>query len=150
MHTFSSEEMAIINQANRILKSKIRKGPIFTDPATVAMFLQTELAHKEHEEFFVLFLNTKHRLIKCETMFRGTIDSSAVYPREVVKRALEVEAAAVLFAHNHPSDDVQPSMADRAITLRLKDALALVDIKVLDHFVVGKDETYSFAAKGLI
>ena len=147
---FSAEEMAIIAEANRILESKLRAAPVFSSPSAVKNFLKTEIAHKEHEVFVVLFLNGQHQLIVSETMFRGTIDCASVYPREVAKAALAHNAAAVIFAHNHPSDGVEPSDADRHITQRLTDALALFDIRVLDHLVVGKGRVFSFAESGLI
>jgi len=147
---FTIEEMAIIEKANSILESKLRSAPVFSSPAAVKNFLKTEIAHKEHEVFVVLFLNSQNHLIVSETMFRGTIDSASVYPREVAKAALAHNAAAVIFAHNHPSDEVEASDADRRITERLIAALALFDIRVLDHFVVGKGRVFSFAESGLI
>ncbi|MEF1289125.1 JAB domain-containing protein [Vibrio sp. M260118] len=108
------------------------------------------LKDKQREEFFVLFLDNQHRVISGEPLFQGTIDSASVYPREVVKRALEHNSAALILAHNHPSGVAEPSQSDRRITRRISDALALVDIRVLDHFVVGDGEIVSFAERGWI
>ncbi len=140
----------IIKVAKKILKSRAtRKGAALTSPQMTRDFLTFEIGQLEYEVFSVLFLDQRHRMIKFETLFTGTIDGASVYPREVVKRALELNAAAVIFAHNHPSGVPEPSSADERITKRLKDALALVDIRVLDHFVVG-NECVSFAERGLI
>ena len=110
----------------------------------------SRLRDKTREAFYVLFLDNQHRVIKGEVLFEGTIDSASVYPREVVKRALDHNAAALILAHNHPSGAAEPSQADRRITRRIGDALALVDIRVLDHFVVGDGEVVSFAERGWI
>jgi len=104
----------------------------------------------EHEVFVCIFLNNQHIVIKHEEMFRGTIDGASIYPREVAKRCLQLNAAAVLFAHNHPSGRTEPSQADRHITDKLKTALNLFDIRTLDHFIIGKDKPYSFAEHGLL
>jgi len=142
----------IIDQAKQILQAMIRRPEqrVFTDPSSVKTFLHLALSTKEREIFAVLFLNNRHRLIQYEEMFFGTIDGASVHPREVVKAALTHNAAAVILAHNHPSGDADPSEADRRITERLRDALALVDVRVLDHLVVGSDECISFAERGLI
>lgn len=140
----------IIREALRVSRQAIKSGPVFGNPRAVIDYLMVRLSHLEHEVFAVLFLDNRHRLIAFEEMFRGTIDSASVYPREVVKAALQHNAAAVIFAHNHPSGDPQPSHADELITRRLKDALALVDIRVLDHIVVGADFCESFAERGLL
>lgn len=113
-------------------------------------FLTAQLRHKPHEVFAALFLDNQHRLLHYQELFQGTIDGASVYPREVVKRVLQLNAAAVIFAHNHPSGVAEPSQADRHITLQLRDALALVDVRVLDHFVVGDGEITSFAERGWI
>ena len=147
------EDEKIIRLAIRILERQLAEVGVsdaaFTDPAAVKTFLRFNLARLEHEEFAVLFLNNQHKLIKYQSMFRGTIDGASVYPREVAKEALTCNAAAVIFAHNHPSGISEPSQADRAITNKLKEALSLFDIRVLDHFIVG-ETMYSFAEHGLI
>lgn len=121
-----------------------------SSPATVQAFLCSKIGHLEHEAFWCLWLDAQHRLIVAEEAFRGTINQSAVYPREVVKRALAVNAAAVIFAHNHPSGVTEPSRADETLTESLQRALALVDVKVLDHFVVAGNQATSFANRGLL
>jgi len=113
-------------------------------------FLKLKLAEKEHEVFSIMFLDNRHQLIKYEEMFRGTIDGASVYPREVVKRALQLNAAALIVAHNHPSGIPEPSMADERITIRLKDACGLVEIRLLDHIIVGGMDTVSLAEKGIL
>ena len=125
------------------------RGSEFSSPDAAREYLSAKLAGRENECFAVLFLDNRNRLIEYREMFYGTIDASAVYPREVLKAALELNAAAVLFAHNHPSGDTEPSMADQRITARLKDALSLVEIRVLDHFIVGR-EVLSFLERGLL
>ena len=141
----------ILSQAQEILHSSIRKskGDVFSDPNSVKDFLAVALAPKEREVFACLFLDNRHRLIAYKELFRGTIDGASVHPREVVKSALHHNAAALILAHNHPSGVAEPSQADQRITQRLKDALSLVDIRVLDHFVVG-DEIISFTERGLL
>lgn len=123
------------------------RGTVVESPSKCAAFVRAQIADLPHEMFSILFLDTKHRVIEWRNMFRGTIDAAAVYPREIVKAALETNAAAVILAHNHPSGDHVPSQADLNITRRLKDALALVDVRVLDHLVIGA-EIYSFAEHG--
>ncbi len=113
-------------------------------------YLQSLLHDYDHEVFGALFLDNKHRLIAFEELFRGTIDGASVYPREVVKRSLELSAVAVMFVHNHPSGDPEPSLADRRITERLQAALGLVDIRVLDHIVVGTEGCVSMAQRGML
>lgn len=125
----------------------------FTNPRAVRDFLDLQLAEREQEVFCVLFLDCRHRLITYEEMFQGTLNSAAVYPREVVKRALALNAGAVILSHNHPSGDVSPSDADRRITTRLVEALELVECRVLDHFIFagdGSQAPFSFAENGLI
>lgn len=121
-----------------------------SSPETVKAFLCSEIGHLEYESFWCLWLDTQNRLIDAAEMFRGTLSQASVYPREVVKKALAVNAAAVIFAHNHPSEVLEPSMADRALTNALKSALALVDVRVLDHLVVAGNQAVSFAARGLL
>ena len=140
----------IVELAASILREQFSRGTSFTSPNDAAQFLQLELGTLEHEEFAVLFLDNRHRLISFERLFRGTIDGATVHPREVVKRALAHNAAAVILAHNHPSGVAEPSRADEALTRRLKEALALVDVRVLDHLVVSPVETVSMAERGLL
>jgi DNA repair protein RadC len=141
---------AVLEMARRHLFEGLSKGDALTSPAATRRYLQSILRHKQHEVFVVLFLDSQHGVIASEELFQGTIDGASVYPREVVKRALQRNAAAVIFAHNHPSGVAEPSRADEAITRRLIDALDLVDIRVLDHLVVGDTEVVSFAERGLI
>ena len=119
-------------------------------PVAVRKYLSAKLADFEHEVFAVLFLDTQHRLIEYSELFRGTIDSASVYPRELVKEALRLNAAAVIVSHNHPSGNPEPSRADEVLTQRLKEALALVDVRTLDHIIVAGGSTISFAERGLI
>ena len=148
--TTNVAEDAIIAQAMSILESRLRtKTTAFTSPNQSKQFVRCKLQQLEHEVFSVLFLDNQNYLIDYTEMFRGTIDSAAVYPREVAKLALELNAAAVILAHNHPSGISVPSSADRNITHKLKSALELFDIRVLDHIIIG-DTTYSFAESGLI
>jgi len=144
-------EQKVLDRATRILAREMKERPLaMTSPHVVRDFLRFELEHVEHESFCVLFLDTQHRLIAFEELFRGTLDSASVYPREVAKEALRHNAGAVILAHNHPSGIADPSQADRRITDRLKEALGLFEIRVLDHLVVGSPEVVSFAEKGLI
>ena len=145
----NNEEAAIISQALNILASRLaKKEHWFTCPQDTEEFLILKLASLEHEQFHCLFLDSKNALIKHECLFTGTIDSASVYPREVVKKALSYNAAAVIFAHNHPSGNPEPSKADKQITDKLKQALALFDIRVLDHVIIGGVEAYSLANNG--
>lgn len=146
----------IIERALEILaermsaRSQFRSKPM-TSPSATRQFLKLSLSEREEEVFCGIFLDTKHRVIKFEEMFHGTIDSAHVHPRVVVKRALELNAAALIVAHNHPSGVSEPSQADLAITRRLRDALGLVDIRLLDHFIVGEErEVMSFSERGLV
>lgn len=139
---------AVLEMSRRHLESTLTRGDALTDASSTKCYLQQRLRHYPHEVFACLFLDNKHRMIAFEELFRGTIDSANVYPREVVKQALTHNAAAVIFAHNHPSGIAEPSQADYAITDRLKSALNTVDIRVLDHIVVGDGEVVSFAEIG--
>ena len=139
----------IVNLALEILDSEI-KGDCLTSPEQTKQYLRLRLGSFEHEVFACLFMDNRHRVICFEEMFRGTIDGASVYPREVVKAALKHNAAAVIFSHNHPSGVADPSLADKAITSRLKDALSLIDVRVLDHIVVSREESVSMAERGLI
>ena len=140
----------ILEEARRVIDLKTQRGEAFTSPERVKEYLITKLAGFEHEVFAALFLDAKHQLIQYVEMFRGSIDSASVYPREVVKEALHHNAAAVIFAHNHPSGNPEPSQADKTLTQRLKEALMLVEVRSLDHIVVGGRQTVSFAERGLI
>jgi len=140
---------AVLEMANRHLFEQITRGDALCSPAQTRQFLTAKLNNYPHEVFACLFLDNRNRVITFEKMFFGTIDGASVYPREVVKTALKKNAAAVIFAHNHPSGVAEPSHADEQITQRLKEALALVDVRVLDHFVIG-DEIVSFAERGLL
>lgn len=144
-------EQQIIRKAMNVLETRLQKPEVyFTRADDTASYLKLKLAELEHESFNVMFLNNQHGLISLTEMFRGTIDGASVYPREVVKAALKFNAAAVIFAHNHPSGICTPSQADRNITQQLKDALSLVEVRVIDHIVVGGTDSYSFAEHGLI
>jgi len=140
---------AVLEMARRYLNEGLKRGDSLTSPQETRQFLSSKLRDYPHEVFAVLFLDQRHRVIQFEEMFRGTIDGASVHPREVVKKALEYNAAALIFAHNHPSGVAEPSQSDERITQRLKEALGLVDIRVLDHFVVG-DDVVSFAERGLL
>lgn len=139
---------AVMEMSHRHLESTLSRGDALTDAATTKHYIQQRLRAYQHEVFACLFLDTKHRMIAFEELFNGTIDGASIYPREVVKQALHHNAAAVIFAHNHPSGIAEPSQADHNITQRLKSALELVDIRVLDHIIVGDGEMVSFAEIG--
>ncbi len=140
---------AVLEMAKRHLFEQLSRGETLCSPAQTRQYLMAQLGHYPHEVFACLFLDNRNRVIAFEKMFHGTIDGASVYPREVVRLALKKNAAAIIFAHNHPSGVAEPSHADEQITQRLKEALALVDVRVLDHFVVG-DEVVSFAERGLL
>jgi DNA repair protein RadC len=140
----------ILEAARQVIDQKMQRGTSCSSPATVREYLHAKLANVEHEVFAVLFLDSQHRLIEYVEMFRGTIDKASVYPREVVKEALRLNAAAVIMAHNHPSGSPEPSEADKILTQTLKNALALVDVRTLDHVIVAGGATASFAERGLI
>lgn len=141
---------ATLEMARRHLEQDLARGDALTNPDSVRRFLIAQLRGHDQEVFGCLFLDNRHRLIAFEELFRGTIDGATVYPREVVKRALTLNAAALILAHNHPSGVAEPSLADRAITHKLRDALALVDVRVLDHIVVGDGPAVSMAERGLV
>ena len=145
-----AELAAVLEIARRSLAARLQQTPVFDSPQAVKDYLQLQLASKPHEVFAVLFLDTQHRLLAFEELFRGTLNQASVYPREVVKRALALNAAAAILAHNHPSGVAEPSRADEALTQALKAALALVDVRVLDHFVVARGSVVSFAERGLL
>lgn len=141
---------AVLEMGRRHLWARMKQGDLLTSPELVRSYLSAQLRHQPHEIFSVLFLDSQHRLIAYEEIFFGTIDGASVYPREVVKKALARNAAAVILAHNHPSGLAEPSQADRRITLTLQEALDLVGVKVIDHMVVGDSEVVSFAERGLL
>ena len=140
---------AVLEMSRRYLAEKLRRGDPLNDPDAVRFYLTSKLRDYRFEVFSCLFLDTRHRVIEYEELFKGTIDGASVHPREVVRRALYHNAAAVIFAHNHPSGVAEPSQADERITGKLKDALNLIDVRVLDHFVIG-DQVVSFAERGLL
>jgi DNA repair protein RadC len=139
---------AVLEMARRHLAEQLPRETVLTDPRATREYLRMRLRDLPHEIFACIYLDNQHRLLAFEELFRGTIDGASVYPREVVKAALKRNAAALILAHNHPSGVAEPSAADRQLTRRLKDALALVDIRVLDHIVVGDGETVSLAERG--
>ncbi|HMN78111.1 MAG TPA: DNA repair protein RadC [Burkholderiaceae bacterium] len=145
-----AELAAVLEIARRSMAQQLRTQPVFDTPGRVKDYLRLRLGAHRHEVFAVLFLDAQHQLLLMEEMFRGTLTQTSVYPREVVKRALETNAAAVVFAHNHPSGAAEPSRADEFLTQTLKSALALVDVRVLDHLVVGRTDVASFAERGLL
>lgn len=134
----------------RYMGEKMRPGKAISSPADTTDFLLAKLRDRPHEVFSGIFLDNRHRVLAYEELFRGTIDNTAVYPREVVRKALRLNAAALILAHNHPSGVPEPSHADRLITRRLRDALELVDVRLLDHFVVGDGTCVSLASRGLL
>lgn len=139
---------ACTEMTKRYLLEQLKISHEFTNPENVRMYLQTELEQREREIFMVLFLDNRHRLIKQEEMFLGTINSATVHPREIIKSALYCNAAAVILAHNHPSGISEPSIADRQITQKIKQAAELMEIRLLDHFVIGKGSYFSFCENG--
>lgn len=141
---------AVMEMGRRHLYEEMQRGDALTSPGSVRRYLKSQLLGLPHEVFACLFLDNQHRVIAFEELFRGTLDSASVYPREVVKRALAHNAAALILTHNHPSGVSEPSQADLMLTRRLKESLALVDIRVLDHLVVGDGEPVSFAERGLL
>jgi DNA repair protein RadC len=145
-----SQLVAVLELARRAMAEQLRACEALDSFDAVTQYLQLHLAHRGHEVFAVLFLDAQHRLIVMEEMFRGTLSETSVYPREVVVRALHHRAAAVVLAHNHPSGQVHPSRADEALTHGLRAALGLVDVKVLDHVIVGPGQALSMAQRGLL
>ena len=145
-----AEIVAVLELARRAMAQRLQEREVFADPQAVKHYLQLHLAAKGHEVFAVVFLDVQNRLIAMEELFRGTLTQTSVYPREVVVRALHHQAAAVVLAHNHPSGMVKPSRADEALTQTLKAALALVDVRVLDHIIVAPGQALSMAEQGLL
>lgn len=151
-HVDISNDDDIIKSALKILEKRITyntDSPSLTSPDASKEYVKLQLSEYEHEVFACLFMDNRHRVIAFDKLFRGTIDGASVYPREVVKAALKRNAAAVIFSHNHPSGIAEPSRADEQITHRLKEALSLIDVRVLDHLIVG-EEIVSFAERGLL
>ena len=141
---------AVMELARRCLLLTLPARALLSSPAETKTYFRAWLRDRNREIFAALFLDNRHRVIRCEALSTGTIDGASVYPREVVRRCLQLGAAAVIFAHNHPSGIAEPSDADRRITRRLRDALGLIDVRVLDHLVVGDGEVVSFAERGLL
>lgn len=147
----ASEKCVVARElVKRWLSEEIRRECVLTQPATVKQYLSLHFAQREYESFVVLFLDAQNRMIQAEELFRGTLTQTSVYPREVVKAALRHNAAAVILSHNHPSGVAEPSIQDQALTRTLAEALALIDVKVLDHFIVAGASTLSFAERGLM
>ena len=143
-------EADILQMAQQLAMSRLSKGRVLTEPRHVFSHLQTLLQYHEYEVFAVLLLDSKHRVIGFRELFRGTLDGASVYPREVVKIALEHNAAAVILVHNHPSGDPEPSQADRTLTTTLKNALDMIGTRILDHVVVGCESCVSLAERGYL
>ncbi len=141
---------AVLEMSRRYLAETVRRQDAINSPQDTRQYLSSCLRDKPHEVFAALFLDNRHQLIKFEELFQGTIDGASVYPREVVKKALFYNAAAIIVAHNHPSGIAEPSQADEHITIRLKDALSLVDIRLLDHLIIGDGNIVSLAERGLL
>jgi DNA repair protein RadC len=145
-----SELIAVLELARRAMGQRLKERTVFESPEAVKHYLHLHIGSLPHEVFSVLFLDVQHRLIVLEELFRGTLTQTSVYPREVVTRALHHQAAAVVLAHNHPSGSVEPSRADESLTQTLCAALGLVDVRVLDHVIVGPGQSFSMAEKGLL
>ncbi len=141
---------AVLELSRRTLGEELRSRSALTSPQAVRDYLRLALGGRQHEVFVALFLDAQHRVLSTEELFRGTLTQTSVYPREIVKEALKANAAAVIFAHNHPSGVAEPSQADELLTRQLKEALAMIDVKVLDHFIVAGRATLSFAERGLL
>ena len=149
-YQLTMDEEGILLAASQILERRLQRQGAITDPSDAADFLKARCAGLAHEVFGVVFLDTRHRIIATEHLFQGTIDGCEVHPRIVIQRALMLNAAAVIIGHNHPSGSLEPSAADRALTARLKQALALVDIRLLDSFVAGATGYTSMASRGWV
>ena len=146
----SAQFAAAIELARRSTKEELKSGATLTSPGAVRDYLRLAIGSRPYEVFVCIWLDAQHRVIRFEEPFRGTLTQTSVYPREVVKAALACNAAAVIFAHNHPSGVAQPSQADELLTRNLREALALVDVKVLDHFIIAGNQAISFAERGLL
>jgi DNA repair protein RadC len=149
-HSRSTLILALPELARRYFEESLPVGQSIRSPTDTQAFLHAKIRHLGHEMFCCLYLDNRHRVLRFDELFRGTIDGTSVYPREVVKEALAINAAAVILAHNHPSGVAEPSQADERITRRLKSALELVDIRLLDHLIIGNAETTSLASRGLL
>lgn len=145
-----AEMAAVLELARRAVASELTARPVFDTPGKVKEYVALQLGDRDHEVFAVLFVDAQSRMLAFEELFRGTLTQTSVYPREVVRRALERNAAAVILAHNHPSGAAEPSRADEYLTQTLKSALALIDVRLLDHLVVGTGRVVSFAERGLL
>ena len=145
-----TELLAVMELAKRAMSQQLQSREVMQNAASVQLFLQMHMAHKHHEVFAMMFLDAQHKLLCMETLFRGTLSQTSVYPREVVLRALHHHSAAVVLAHNHPSGSVHPSPADLHLTHTLKSALAMVDVRVLDHVIVGPGQAFSMAEQGVL
>lgn len=141
---------AMLEIARRYLEAEIMRGESLTSPEAAGSYLKMQLRDLHHEVFALLLLDNQHRVLHFEILFRGTLDNASVYPREVIKLVLEHNAAAVIVAHNHPSGVAEPSLSDQHITKRLQEALTCIDVRLLDHLIIGDDEPVSFAARGLL
>lgn len=148
--TGKTTEVDVLAAAEGILQAKLERQGSIGNPRDASDFLRMRLGALLHEEFHILFLDNRHRILDCQQLFTGTIDGASVYPREVVRAALTINASAAILAHNHPSGVAEPSAADRAITRELIEALKLVGVRVLDHLVVSAGEVVSMAARGLM
>lgn len=145
-----AELAAVMEMARRALRQPLQRGPVFDAPGTVKDYVSLHLGRRQQEVFGVLFLDAQHRLIEWRELFQGTLTQTSVYPREVLRHSMDLNAAAVILAHNHPSGVAEPSRADEHLTHSLKTALAMVDVRVLDHLVVGAGQVVSFAERGLL
>lgn len=149
--TRTADDDRIVEQAIAILERRVfSNGPVLEWPDTLCKYLHLNLMQESSKVFVAVFFTSRHQVIACETLFRGTIDGSEVHPRVVVQRALALNAAMLVVAHQHPSGNTVPSPADRAVTARLKQALSLIDVRLLDHYIIGRGLPYSFAAHGLL
>ena len=146
----SAQLQAILELARRSLREEVRRDPALSSPGKVRDYLRMTLANREHEVFVALFLDARNRLLAADELFRGTLTQTSVFPREVVKRALALNAGAVIFAHNHPSGVAEPSRSGELLTASLKQALVLVDVRVLDHVIVAGSSSVSFTERGLL
>ncbi|MHB8391300.1 MAG: RadC family protein [Acidobacteriaceae bacterium] len=144
------DDDAIIAQALAILEARVAQGPAMTSPTAVKQYLTLKLARAEREQFAVLLLDQRHRVLAFEVLFQGTLATCSVHPREVIKAAISSNAAAIILVHNHPSGDPSPSEADKSLTHRLQEALALIDVRVLDHIITAGGQALSFADAGLL
>ena len=153
MHDFTLQadrDEQILAAAERILLKRLERQGRISEPSSAAQYLRAHCAHLEYEVFGCIFLDTTHQILAIESIFRGTIDSAEIHPREIARRSLQLNAAALICFHNHPSGNLEPSAADRAVTARLKQALALIDVRLLDHFVVSAEGHTSLAARGWV